>query len=99
MTLEERPRTSTVDALRKRVQLARMLVRYGRMLAKVRLRRAIVGPKRAGWTPQFEALAEVLRNDADSMRDATFPELRAYMEGRPLGARMLSRVVREKVRI
>ena len=99
MTVEERPRTSTVDALRKRVQLAQMLVRYGRALAKVRLRRAIVGPKRAGWTPQFEAFAEVLRTDADSMRGATFPELRAYMDGRPLGARMLSRVVREKVRI
>lgn len=99
MTAEARPRTSPVDALRKRVQLARMLVRFGRTLAKVRLRRAIVGPKRAGWTAQFEALAELLREDADSMREATFPELRAYMNGRPLGGRMLARVVRERVAV
>jgi epsilon-lactone hydrolase len=95
----DRARAGKVDAIRKRVELARMLVRYARTLAKVRVRRALKGPRRAGWTPSFEALVEVLRRDADALRTATFPQIRAHMDGRPLGSRVLSRVEREKVRI
>ncbi|MEO7092417.1 MAG: alpha/beta hydrolase [Polyangiales bacterium] len=97
--LGERAPIGKLDAIRKRVELARMLMRYGRTLARVRLRRAISGPKRQGWTAQFEALVEVLRRDADSLREATFPAIRAHMDGRPLGSRVLSRVAREKVQV
>jgi monoterpene epsilon-lactone hydrolase len=88
-----------VDTLRKRVLIARMLVRYARALAKVRLRRALSGPKRPGWTPRFEALVDVLRRESDSLRDATFPEIRTHMDERPGASRLLSRVAREKTRI